>query len=345
VYDARPEYGKDWQNAAIMDDVENKTTLFSTNEKDQVNNKNEETEIFSTKNINLKSSLVPQIQVQQEIKAIKITEPRKGHFVFDFGQNLVGFTHLKVEGKAGKEIEMKFAELLTEKGLVDQANLRSIRPTDKYILKGYGVEEWEPKFTYHGFRYVEVEGLPKKPDENTLVAKVIYSSVPFTGNFACSEDILNKIYKNITWGQRSNMHSVPTDCPQRDERLGWMGDAQIFAPTASYIMNMNGFFAKWERDIVDSQHSSGYVYDVNPKMVVGGPSKPAWGDAVVIVPYRMYQFYGGKRIIEENYESMKRWVEYLNNHPNTHKNGIYHFQTGEGDKAWYGYGDWVPVES
>jgi alpha-L-rhamnosidase len=216
VYDARLEYGKDWQNAAIMDDIENKTTLFSTNEKDQLNNKNEESEIFSTKSTILKSSLVPQIQVQQEIKAIKITEPRKGHFVFDFGQNLVGFTHLKVEGKAGKEIEMKFAELLTEKGLVDQANLRSIRPTDKYILKGYGVEEWEPKFTYHGFRYVEVEGLPKKPDENTLVAKVIYSSVPFTGNFACSEDILNKIYKNITWGQRSNMHSVPTDCPQRD---------------------------------------------------------------------------------------------------------------------------------
>ncbi len=120
-----------------------------------------------------------------------------------------------------------------------------------------------------------------------------------------------------------------------------MGDAQIFAPTASYIMHMNGFFAKWVRDIADSQHSSGYVYDVNPKIVVGGPSKPAWGDAIVIVPYRMYQFYGDKRIIEENYEAMKNWVEYMNNHPNTKKDGIYYFQAGD----FYGYGDWVPVEN
>ncbi|RYU95636.1 alpha-L-rhamnosidase [Emticicia agri] len=338
VYDGRLEYGKDWENATILDDAENKTTLFGPKPED---NRNDEAETFSTKNTKLIASVVPQIQVMQELKAVKITEPRKGHYVFDFGQNLVGFTHLKVEGKAGKEVEMKFAELLTDKGLADQANLRSIRPTDKYILKGYGVEEWEPKFTYHGFRYLEVEGLPKKPDENTLVAKVIHNNVPFSGSFTTSNDLLNSIYKNITWGQHGNMHSVPTDCPQRDERLGWMGDAQIFAPTASYIMQMNGFFAKWVRDIADSQHSSGYVYDVNPKIVVGGPSKPAWGDAIVIVPYRMYQFYGDKRIIEENYEAMKNWVEYMNNHPNTKIDGIYYFQAGD----FYGYGDWVPVEN
>ncbi len=342
TYDSRLEYNKLWKKADVLDDLENTTSLFGT---EAAANIREESEKFSTANIALKSSPSTQIEVIQEIKAISITEPRKGRYVFDFGQNLVGYAHLAVEGKAGKEITMKFAELLTDKGLADQANLRSIRPTDKFILKGYGVEQWEPKFTYHGFRYVEVEGLPSKPDKNTLVAKVIHNNVPFTGEFTCSNELLNKIYKNITWGQRSNMHSVPTDCPQRDERLGWMGDAQIFAPTASYIMDMNGFFAKWMKDITDSQHSSGYVYDVNPKMVVGGPSKPAWGDALVIVPWRMYQFYGDKRILEENYEAMKKWVNYLNNHPNTKQNGIYHFQSGEGEKAWYGYGDWVPVEN
>jgi alpha-L-rhamnosidase len=170
VYDARLEYSKDWENAALMDDLEN------------------------SKNAELKAFITPQAQVIKEIKAVKITEPKKGRYVFDFGENIVGFTHLQVEGKAAKEIELKFAEILTDKGLADQANSKGIKPTDKYILKGYGIEKWEPKFTYHGFRFVEVEGLPKKPDENTLLAKVIYSNVPFVENAAYSEEILNKIY-------------------------------------------------------------------------------------------------------------------------------------------------------
>ena len=136
------------------------------------------------------------------------------------------------------------------------------------------------------------------------------------------------------------MHSVPTDCPQRDERLGWMGDAQIFAPTASYSMDMSGFFAKWTKDITDSQHSTGYVYDVNPKIVVDGPSKPGWGDAILAVPFAMYRFYGDTRILAENYEGMKAWVEYMNNHKSTKETGLYFF--GEG--GWHGYGDWVPVD-
>ena len=179
IYDARLEYGKDWENAAIMDDVENKT---STNE------------IFSTKNAELKPLVAPQAQVIKEIKAVKITEPRKGRYVFDFGQNVVGFTYLQTEGKAAKEIELKFAEIVTDKGLVDQTNSKGIKPIDKYILKGYGVEKWEPKFTYHGFRYVEAEGLTKKPDENTLVAKVIYENTPFVENIAYSEGFSSKIY-------------------------------------------------------------------------------------------------------------------------------------------------------
>lgn len=165
VYNAQLEYGKDWENAAMMDDVENK--------------------------LELKPLITPQAQIIKEIKAVKINEPRKGRYVFDFGQNIVGFTYLQTEGKAIKEVELKYAETLTEKGLADQ---KGIKPTDKYILKGYGVEKWEPKFTYHGFRYVEVEGLPKKPDENTLIAKVIYENTPFVENAAYSEEILTKIY-------------------------------------------------------------------------------------------------------------------------------------------------------
>lgn len=165
VYNAQLEYGKDWENAAIMDDAQSSLVL--------------------------KPQISPQAKIIKELKAIKITEPRKGRYVFDFGQNIVGYTYLQTEGKATKEVELKYAETLTDKGFADQ---KGIKPTDKYILKGYGVEKWEPKFSYHGFRYVEVEGLPKKPDENNIVAKVIYENTPFVENFAYSEDFLSKIY-------------------------------------------------------------------------------------------------------------------------------------------------------
>lgn len=165
TYNAQLEYSKDWENAAIMDDTQ------STPE--------------------LKPLITPQMHIIKEIKAVKITEPRKGRYVFDFGQNIVGYVYLQTEGKATKEVELKYAEILTDKGLADQ---KGIKPTDKYLLKGYGVEKWEPKFSYHGFRYVEVEGLPKKADENTLTAKVIYENTPFVENLAYSDEFLNKIY-------------------------------------------------------------------------------------------------------------------------------------------------------
>lgn len=342
TYDARLEYTKNWKEADILNDVENKTYLFG---KDEAVNKNEEAAIFSTKNISLKASVQPQVQVIEEIKPIKVTEPKKGHFVFDFGQNLVGYCKIKVSGKAGKEVEIKFGELLDAKGMVDQANLRSIRPKDTYILKGYGEEEWEPKFTYHGFRYAQIDEFPGKPNINTIVAKVIHNNVANTGKFTCSNPLLNQIQKNILWSQRGNMTSVPTDCPQRDERLGWMGDAAIFAPTASYNMDMNAFFMKWMGDIADSQHSSGYVYNVNPKIEVPFPGAPAWGDAAVIIPYHLYKFYGDKRALEQYYPNMQRWVEYMNKHENTLKNGLYHMEQQFEGKPFYGFGDWVPVEA
>lgn len=165
TYNAQLEYGKDWENAAIMDEAQSA--------------------------VELKPQISPQARVIKEIKAVKITEPRKGRYVFDFGQNIVGFVYLQTEGKATKEVELKYSETLTDKGLAEQ---KGIKPTDKYLLKGYGVEKWEPKFSFHGFRYVEAEGLPKKADENTLVAKVIYENSPFVENYAYSEEFLSKIY-------------------------------------------------------------------------------------------------------------------------------------------------------
>jgi alpha-L-rhamnosidase len=160
---------------------------------------------------------------------------------------------------------------------------------------------------------------------------VIHSAAPVTFNFASSNDLINEIHKNITWGQRGNMHSVPTDCPQRDERLGWMGDAQIFAPTASYNMDMSRFFKKWMYDISDCQRDDGAVHDVNPAIVVSGPAKPGWGDAVNVIPWVVYQFYGDKRIIEENYDAMVNWVGYMSNQS---KDYLYERS---------GYGDWIAV--
>lgn len=177
VYDSQLEYGKDWENAAIMDDIENKTS------KD---------EIFSTKNVKLVFQNTPQLETFKEIKPVKITEPRRGKYVFDFGENIIGFTKIQVEGKAGKEIEMKYAEKVTDKGLAEQSG--NVRPNNKFILKGFKLEKWEPKFSFYGFRYVEVEGLTQKPDENTLVAKAIYINKPFIENLASSKDFIEKVY-------------------------------------------------------------------------------------------------------------------------------------------------------
>lgn len=292
--------------------------------------------VLDTFHVKLVAQQDPPIRESEQISPVNITEPKKGIFVFDFGQNLVGWARLSVQAPAGTIIEMRFAELLHDDGTVAQENLRQAKATDRYICKGQGTEIWEPMFTYHGFRYVQVTGLKEKPARETLTGIVIHSSAPFRGKFECSDTLLNQIWKNITWGQRGNMMSVPTDCPQRDERLGWMGDAQIFAPTAFFNMDMNRFFVKWMRDIADCQDTSGYVYDVNPAIVVGGPAKPGWGDAVVVVPYVTYLFSGDRSVLEENYEAMKKWVHYMDARA---KNNLYEF--GDGD--WGGYGDWVAV--
>ncbi len=274
------------------------------------------------------------IQITEEIPPMQISEAQKGVFIFDFGQNASGVARLKVEdAKPGDKIRLRFGEELDPNGQLYRDNYRSAEATDYYICKGGGVEIWEPIFTYRGFRYCEVTGLPKPPTTATLTHRVLHTATPPAGTFRCSNWLINRICKNVEWGLRSNIHSVPTDCPQRDERLGWMGDAQAFAHTSCFLRDMGAFYTKWMFDITDSQGPDGATTDVSPAKVVTDAAKPGWGDAIVIIPYTVWRFYGDTRIIEQNYKGMAAWVEYMKTHG---KDGLYERK---------GYGDWVPVQA
>ncbi len=270
------------------------------------------------------------IQPIEDLPALQVTEPTPGVFVFDFGQNLTGRCRLRVRGEAGETVTLRHAEVLNPDGTIYTENLRSAGATDTYTLRGGEPEVWEPRFTYHGFRYAEVTGYPGTPTEEALTARMICSAAPQIGSFECSSELVNSIQHAILWGQRGNMYSVPTDCPQRDERLGWTGDTQMFANTSCCNLDMARFYSKWMADIRDCQDEQGAVRDVNPTNG-GGPAAPAWGDACVIVPYWVWQHSGDTRIIEDNYDCMARWVRYMTDHS---KNHLY-----ERD----GYGDWIAV--
>lgn len=344
-YDARLEAkpGFDandgWVNATLLSTASNPTTLFGN---DPAANAANEAATFNQGAVKIVAQQGPSIRLTETLTP-QVSEPKPGHFVFDFGQNFAGIVRLKLtKTQYGQRVRLRYAELLHDDGTVAQENLRSALATDEYIANGTrGGEAWAPRFVYHGFRYVEVTGLSEKPDSQTLTGLVLHTDTPPTGQLTTSNELLNRVYQNCRWTLRSNSMSVPTDCPQRDERLGWMGDAQIFAPTGAYLMDIDGFFGKWVADIADSQHANGSVFDVNPKMVVPGPAKPAWGDAVTVVPWTLYQFYGDKRLLERSYNAMKRWVEYMNTDSTTRNHGLYFYTNGHG---WYGFGDWVPVK-
>jgi len=251
------------------------------------------------------------VQKIMEIKPKELTEPDEGVYVFDMGQNFAGWVRLKVNGKAGTKVVLRFAEILNPDGTIYTENLREARCTDTYILKGTGKELWEPQFTFHGFRYVEVTGYPGKPSLDTVTGVVVHSAIPIVGSFECSSPMVNQLFSNIVWSQRGNFIELPTDCPQRDERLGWTGDAQIFVRTATYNMDVSAFFTKWLVDLEDAQSDEGGFPDVAPRKVAMGDGTAAWGDAGVICPWTIYEVYGDKRVLERHYESMKKWISYL----------------------------------
>jgi alpha-L-rhamnosidase len=267
-----------------------------------------------------------------ELKPRAITEPKPGHYVFDLGQNMVGWARLKVKGEAGTTVTLKFVEMLNPDGTIYTTNLRGAKCTDYYTLKGGAEETWEPRFTFHGFRYVELTGFPGRPDLDAITGVVVHSDTPPVGTFECSHPLVNQLYSNIVWGQRGNFLAVPTDCPQRDERLGWMGDAQIFIRTASYNMDVSRFFTKWCQDIEDAQRRDGSFTDVSPDVCCGSGTA-AWGDAGVICPWTIYRVYGDTRILERHYAAGAKWIDYLVGHS---KDLL---------RPAQGYGDWLSIRA
>jgi len=276
------------------------------------------------------------IRVMQELSPVKRTEPKPGVYVYDFGQNMVGWCRVKVRGKRGTTVKFRHAEILNDDGTIYTANLRNAIQTDQYTFRGEGEEVYEPHFTYHGFRYLEITGVPEPPAASAVVGRVFRSASPEVGHFECSNSLLNQILRLITWVQRGNMEGVPTDCPQRCERFGWMGDIQAFAQTAIFNMDMAAFFTKWVADIRDSQAGDGRFADFSPNPLDLNQRRssgvPAWADAGTVVPWRVYQNYADKHMVAEHFDAARRWVDYIHrNNPNLL------WQKGRGND----YNDWL----
>ncbi|HEY3413021.1 MAG TPA: glycoside hydrolase family 78 protein [Armatimonadota bacterium] len=265
-----------------------------------------------------------------ELKPKAITEPKPGAFVYDLAQNMVGWVRLKAAGPAGTKITMRFAEMLNPDGTVYTTNLRAARCTDTYTLRGGGEETWEPMSTFHGFRYVEVTGFPGTPGLDAITGVVVGSDAPEAGTLVTSNPLVNKLQHNVVWGQRGNFLEVPTDCPQRDERLGWMGDAEVFVRTACTNADVSAFFTKWMIDVEDAQRPGGAFTNVSPD-ILGEDGSPAWGDAGVIVPWTMFEVYGDKRIIERHYPAMRRFIAWME----TNSEGLL--------RPDGGFGDWLSI--
>src|SRR6266513_641040 len=257
----------------------------------------------------------PPVRRVRELPPVGIRQLPSGETLFDLGQNFTGWARLKVRGSAGTTVTLRFAEVLDRTGNLYTANLRNAKQTDRYILKGGGEEIFEPHFTFHGFRYVAVQGLPQRADTGTITGIAVSSDLAQTGQLVTSDSLLNQLQHNIVWGQRSNFLDVPTDCPQRDERLGWTGDAQVFARTAAFNMDVAGFFTKWLADLAADQKASGSVPHVIPDVLSRGQAEgggsTGWADASVIIPWTVYLAYGDTRTSEAQYESMRGWVEYM----------------------------------
>ena len=270
------------------------------------------------------------IKKHETFLPLKIFTTPKGEKVIDFGQNLVGWVHFKLNGKSGDTIKISHAEVLDKEGNFYTENLRAAKAQAVYILKG-GEETFEPHFTFFGFRYIKIEGHQGEIKPENFTAIALYSDMTPSGTFTCSNALINQLQHNIQWGQKGNFLDVPTDCPQRDERLGWTGDAQAFSRTAAFNMNVNNFFSKWLKDVAADQLPNGSVPFVIPNVLgANAGAATGWADACTIIPWNMYLLYGDKRIVEQQYPTMKAWVNYMKKNS---KNDLWN--TG------YHFGDWL----
>ena len=295
----------------------------------------------------LVAQAMPPIRVVETRKAVKLTEPKPGIFLFDLGQNLTGHALLSVSGPAGTEVTLKYGERLHKDGTLDQEHIAMHqrpygareRPkgapvprfqTDTYTLKGSGTEQWEERFTYDGFQYIEVTGFPGKPTLDSVKARVTHTDVASAGDFACSNPLLNQIQKATRWSYVSNLASIPTDCPHR-EKNGWTGDAHLAAEQALYNFQPAAVYTKWTRDLADAMKPSGQLPGIVPSSGWGYDwgNGPAWDSAFLLIPWYLYEYQGDTRILERNYEKMRHYVDYLTSRAN-------------GGISNLGLGDWVP---
>ena len=287
------------------------------------------------------------IRITRDVRPISVTEPTPGVYVFDLGQNMVGWVRISVRGAAGTTITLSHAEMLGDSGTVYTDNLRGAQQTDRYTLRGSsaGPETFEPHFTYHGFRYVQVSGLTVRPQLTDLVGRQVNSALAEASTFETSSPLITKLWQNVQWTQRDNMIGIPTDCPQRDERLGWMGDIQVFSGTSIFNADMGAFLTKWMRDVRDAQTPDGRFADFSPQpfqqrlveMKRGDfMGVPGWGDAGIVVPWRLWQQYGDSRQLRESYDASKRWIEFIRaNNPDLL------WKNNRGND----YGDWLNADT
>lgn len=281
----------------------------------------------------LQSQMIEPIRVTETLKPISLTEPEPGIYIFDLGQNIVGWCRLKVSGEAGTVVTLRHAETLLPDGNLSLANMRAALVTDVYTLKGGETEVWEPRFTTHGFRYVEVRGYPGKPELEAIEGIVVNDDMRVTGTFSSSNPLLNKIYENATWGVRGNYKTIPMDCPQRDERQGWLGDRVEEMRGEAYMFDVAAFYTKWLQDIRDVQEENGSIPNIAPGYWSGKGDNVTWPSTSVVVPNTLLEQYADKEVIANNYKSSKRWMTRMSTYVN---DGI-----TESDK----YGDWcVPPE-
>ncbi len=273
------------------------------------------------------------VRITGRVQAREVFITPNGEVVLDFGQNLVGFVEARVRCPRGTKIILQHAEVLDKDGNFYTANLRTAKATDVFICSG-GEDVFLPSFTFHGFRYLKVEGLEGLPDKGAFTACVLHTDMEVTGSFCCSHPGITQLQRNIQWGQKGNFLDIPTDCPQRDERLGWTGDAQVFASTAAYNMNVALFFGKWLRDLASEQTAEFGVPNTIPNILGISDGAAAWADAATIVPWTMYLAYGDTGVLREQYSSMRSWVEYIRSKAGE-KNL---WQTG------YQYGDWLALD-
>jgi alpha-L-rhamnosidase len=288
-----------------------------------------------TLDLPLSAQVSPPIRETEILRAKTMTETDPGVFVYDFGQNFAGWARLHAAGARGTTIGLRFAEILGEDGRISVENLRGAKATDTFTLAGGGPETFEPRFTYHGFRYVEVSGYPGRPMLDALEGVVAHSDCAITGALDIPDPMLAQVWRNSVWSQRSNLFGVPTDCPQRDERLGWMGDAQVFWDAASYTMDVDAFTRRFLGDVRVAQRRTGGFPDVTP-FETRWDGSPGWADAGVILPWTLYRKYADTGVIDENWEAMERWLAWI---------GANNLDFVWRNKRGVDYGDWLAVDA